>query len=332
MVKKPSFWFSLSTLSFALLIIALLGTTLFIALLNFQQGKHEEEKLLEEKKLLADIVNRTIFSPAWVYRVSLFPGAREVLIKEGGRSKDVVFLHVVDPEGTILIANHFGDQGRKSIYYPLMKGLEAPKVIESEYQGEKIKTLLFPATGGNSIVIGFSLARVKSEIRSMLLRNGLFAIAMFLFILGPLFIVNNSLIKDFGRLHRAFFSVSQKALGFRLKKPSTPIKEIEDIFSSFNKMAVDLEKSYTALEESKKALEIKVAARTRELKELTEQQEEIIKERTKELQKRVAELEKFQKLVVGRELKMIELKRALRQAEEEIKKLKSQLKEKEDES
>ena len=43
--------------------------------------------------------------------------------------------------------------------------------------------------------------------------------------------------------------------------------------------------------------------------------EERVKERTKELQQKVEELEKFQKLAVGREIKMIELK-------EEIKKIK----------
>ncbi len=71
-----------------------------------------------------------------------------------------------------------------------------------------------------------------------------------------------------------------------------------------------------ALEEAKKVLEIKVQARTRELKELVEQQEEIIKERTKELQKKVEELEKFYRLTIGRELKMIELKKEIKRLKE----------------
>ena len=71
------------------------------------------------------------------------------------------------------------------------------------------------------------------------------------------------------------------------------------------------------VDEAKKVLEIKVKARTRELQDLTEEQEDIIRERSKETQERVEELEKFQKLSVGRELKMIELK-------EEIKALKNQ--------
>lgn len=69
------------------------------------------------------------------------------------------------------------------------------------------------------------------------------------------------------------------------------------------------------LESAKEILEIRVEARTIELKQLTEKQEDIIEERTRELQKKIKELEKFQKLAVGRELRMIELKK-------EIKKLK----------
>jgi len=49
--------------------------------------------------------------------------------------------------------------------------------------------------------------------------------------------------------------------------------------------------------------------------------EERVKERTKELQEKVEELEKFQRLAVGRELRMIELK-------EEVKRLREKLGEK----
>ncbi len=66
------------------------------------------------------------------------------------------------------------------------------------------------------------------------------------------------------------------------------------------------------LEEAKTVLEIKVQARTQELRELVGSQEEIIQERTKEIQEKMVELGRFNKLTIGRELKMIELKKKLR--------------------
>ena len=80
----------------------------------------------------------------------------------------------------------------------------------------------------------------------------------------------------------------------------------------------DLRKSKKALEETGKVLEIKVRARTRELQELAQGLEDKVKQRTKELQERIKELEKFRRLTVGRELKMVELKRKIRKMEAQL--------------
>lgn len=52
-----------------------------------------------------------------------------------------------------------------------------------------------------------------------------------------------------------------------------------------------------------------------EIKTLQENLEKKVEERTKELQKRIEELEKFHKLTIGRELKMVELKKKIRELE-----------------
>jgi len=82
----------------------------------------------------------------------------------------------------------------------------------------------------------------------------------------------------------------------------------------------ELEQKTKALKEAKTTLEIKVKARTKELKELAESLDEQVRERTKELQKRIGELEKFHKLTVGRELKMVELKKEIKGLKEELEK------------
>ena len=98
--------------------------------------------------------------------------------------------------------------------------------------------------------------------------------------------------------------------------------EFEETAKFFNEMVEELRRDRAALEEAKNILEIKVQARTKELRELVDGQEEIIKERTKEIQEKMKELEKFNKLAVGRELKMVELKEEIKKLKEELEKFK----------
>lgn len=77
----------------------------------------------------------------------------------------------------------------------------------------------------------------------------------------------------------------------------------------------DIIKKQQEAEEAKTVLEIRVAARTKELKELSGGLGQQVQERTKELEEKIAEMKRFERLAVGRELKMVELK-------EKIKKLK----------
>jgi PAS domain S-box-containing protein len=72
-------------------------------------------------------------------------------------------------------------------------------------------------------------------------------------------------------------------------------------------------------------LEIRIKARTKELEEEREGLAEKVKARTKELEKerkelaeKMVELERFQKLAVGRELKMIELKKEIQKLKKEL--------------
>jgi len=73
---------------------------------------------------------------------------------------------------------------------------------------------------------------------------------------------------------------------------------------------------------AKVALEVRVLARTKELKVLSESLEEQVKERTKNLEEKMSELERFNKLSVGRELKMIELKEEVKELQKELENLK----------
>ena len=109
-----------------------------------------------------------------------------------------------------------------------------------------------------------------------------------------------------------------------IKKQSSDIlitqAKLEKTNKDLKQKVKELENTRAILEDIKGTLEVKVRARVKELEELTQSLEEKVKRRTKEIQKKVQELEKFQKFAVGRELKMIELKKKIKEMENNNKK------------
>lgn len=73
----------------------------------------------------------------------------------------------------------------------------------------------------------------------------------------------------------------------------------------------ELIKTTQELQEAKTGLETKLKEKTERLKRISQDLEEKVKERTKELQLKIDELEKFRRLTIGREIKMIELKKEI---------------------
>ena len=89
---------------------------------------------------------------------------------------------------------------------------------------------------------------------------------------------------------------------------------------NLKKYLVSLLTAREEIEMEKNILEIKIIARTRELRELAKSLDVQIKNKTQELQEKVNELEKFNKLSVGREIKMMELKSEIRELKESLSK------------
>ncbi len=83
---------------------------------------------------------------------------------------------------------------------------------------------------------------------------------------------------------------------------------------------INLVETQEEMEMARNVLEIKIESRTRELERLTKSLDEQVKEKTKELQNKLEELERFNRLAIGRELRMIELKEEIKKIKEELEK------------
>jgi hypothetical protein len=73
----------------------------------------------------------------------------------------------------------------------------------------------------------------------------------------------------------------------------------------------ELAEAQEKAETAKVALEVKVIERTKELESLTKNLEKQVEQRTQELEKKLKELEKTNKLMLGREMRMVELKKEI---------------------
>ena len=92
------------------------------------------------------------------------------------------------------------------------------------------------------------------------------------------------------------------------------------ITNAMQKHFLNLLEIQDEIEIERSALNVKIKARTSELVELAQSLEAKVKKRTVELQEKIAESEKFNRLSIGRELKMIELKNEIKKLKEELKK------------
>jgi len=123
----------------------------------------------------------------------------------------------------------------------------------------------------------------------------------------PMFILSPNLYRSFGFVATQIL-ISAALFYFLVDTAGKHYELLKQKIVQLKKERKRVVLAYHKAKEAEKILEVRVKARTEELEGVSKKQEEIIQERTKELEEKVADLEKFQRLVVGRELKMIELK------------------------
>lgn len=130
---------------------------------------------------------------------------------------------------------------------------------------------------------------------------------------------------SFFTTHLSFFlETSSALLFFFLSLVFIVVVTATTLWNTFRSKALlgSIYREKQNLEEMAGILKIRIQAKTKELRQQAENLKKESNIRAQALRARVQELEKFRQVAVGRELKMIELKKEISQLSEEFKKLK----------
>ncbi len=255
-------------------ILSILVVINFISI-YFSVTQHREdliESAIEEKTHLAEIIDETMTSPLWIYRLALVPGMEKAFIREITEFEDVKYIRIVTSDGTIYKSSIEEEWGKIIKEPDIYRVIESGKKIvkDQTFDGEKIKLIIYPGHQDKTIWVGFTLKRVEDSIRVMLIRDISFASGGLIAMLLVLFLTSKEVIVDpLKKLTEACKEIGKGNLDVKIEtKSKTEIGELAD---TFNKMTLELSRAKKELMELNLHLEEKVKERTRQLKEAESQ-------------------------------------------------------------
>ena len=287
-----------------------------------------EEDFSDRPELLNSIYKIVLFNPN-VARVNVNLSTESGLRVIASNDNDSIGLHSVSDSVAVfnnnkILTKVFTDSKKGNIFSVFM-----PINIKQETIGVyEIGLLMDP------------LERTVAQTQKQSLFTAI--LGFFLISLITFLLLKKIILSPIQQLKGGIEAFRKRKFSHRLQIRSND--EIGELSSTVNQMAEELQgsyeglqKSYAVLEkrvdertaqlkESKTILEIKVKARTQELQELADSLEEKVKQKTKELQENLDDLEKFYRLSVGRELKMMQLKKRIRNLEKKLAKTISETK------
>lgn len=204
--------------------------------------------------------------------------------------------------------------------YPVKACLEKGQGVAEEYinyRGASVFGASMCLARDNTVLIAeVDTEEILAPLKALRLQFALTSV--FIALVGAFItaILSRRFLRNLQPILVAAKEVAQGNTSIRAK--TTGRDEIGQVALMFNRMLDAVEKAtrelndaQTKLRNTNIDLEQRVKERTKELDQLKESLEQTISRKTVDLEKKLDELEKFKKLTVGRELKMMELKKEI---------------------
>lgn len=282
------------------IIVGFLFTTYFSI---YQQTIRTRDSLVAQYQNTADFLAKEVEVG---YYESNWPFEN---LAELTKQPDFVFWWLVDDRGRVYLSNDSAFMGADAIsYFPQIDRRPAREGLVAVGEGNSnVYYKNFEAGKKQwSFWIGFSMESLDLAVRRIVILNVLTALAVFLLIALAISIITRQAVKPLHELVNGTRKFAEGDLDYRIAAKGSG--EFSYLGRAFNSMAEKLQGHYRELED-------KVKERTAELEKTTAQ---LAIEKKNALDK-AEELERMNAAMVGRELKMVELK-------EEVGKLKDRLK------
>ncbi|MEK9154837.1 MAG: methyl-accepting chemotaxis protein [Patescibacteria group bacterium] len=200
---------------------------------------------------------------------------------------------------------------------PVEECFEREKEVVGEYlnyAGEKVFGASMCLKRDNAVLITEvkpdEIFTPTEELKKDFILSGFLVVFLSLLMI---ILLSQLLLRELKSVSDAADKISEGDLSARIKTKSKD--EIGRLAIVFNKMLDKIENSRLELEKVNSSLTEKVKGKTSELEMAKNSLEREVSEQTVQLKEKLSELEKFKKLTIGRELKMIELKKKIEELE-----------------
>lgn len=241
----------------------------------------------------------------------------------------IEFSRIIDSDRNILFSSEIDDNtlSSKEDAHNIEDAFNGVDIIKNDYHyGDKSLTVVFSPIVVNGKIVAVihqgisnedSASRIWGYSMFIITINIIGIIISFVFIF---FLLNISILDRILKLKKFAMDIESGNLNSQIDVGSQD--EIGELSTIFNSMTKKLRESYTVLEEKIKertreleeergSLERKVSERTIQLEKMKNDLKEMVRERTKKLNDKLDELQRINKLMINRELKMIELKKEI---------------------